>query len=84
MTRAEIESTIIDALKRASPRPIAPKPASDLIADLGLSSADILEAVADLEDRFGLTVPAADLGAFRTVAQAAAYLHDILAARGGV
>lgn len=84
MTRSEIESLIIDALKRASARPISPQPSSDLVADLGLSSIDILEAVAELEDRFELTVPAADLSAFRTVADAAVYLERTLAARGRV
>jgi acyl carrier protein len=83
MSRDEIEVIIIDALKRASPRPIAPQPASDLVADLGMSSIDVLEAVADLEDRFHLHVPAADLAQFRTVADASAYLHGVLTARGG-
>lgn len=83
MTRPEIEALIADALKRASLRPIDPTPASDLIADLGLDSIQILEAVAELEDRFDLTVPAGDLARFRTVADAAAYLVQALAARGG-
>jgi acyl carrier protein len=81
MTRDEIELTIIDALKRASVRPIAPTAASDLVADLGLDSVQILEAVAEIEDRFDLTVPASDLTRFKTVADAAAYLEGTLAAR---
>ena len=82
MTRPEIEVLIIEALKRASVRPIAPTPTSDLIADLGLDSVQILEAVAELEDRFDLTVATADLARFKTVADAATYLEDAVAARG--
>jgi acyl carrier protein len=82
VTRAEIESAIIDALKRASPKPIEPDRTSDLVADLGLSSIDILEAVAELEDRFGLSVPASDLSAFKTVSDASAYLDRALEHRG--
>jgi acyl carrier protein len=81
MTRDHIEQTIIAALKRASVRPISPTPSSDLIGDLGLDSIQILEAVAEIEDTFDIIVPAADLARFKTVADAAAYLDEAIAAR---
>jgi acyl carrier protein len=81
MTRTDLEDTLIAALKRASNRPIDPTPTSDLVADLGLDSLQVLEAVVELEDQFDLTVPTEDLAQFRTVADAAAYLERVLAAR---
>ena len=66
---AEIETGVIEVLKNVSRRPIDPTPASDLAADLGFDSLQILEVVAELEDRFDISIPLNDVPAARTVAQ---------------
>ena len=53
----DVEAGVIDALKNVSRRPIQPVSAHDLIADLGFDSLQVLELVADLEDRFDITIP---------------------------
>jgi acyl carrier protein len=66
----DIEAGVIDALKRVSRRPIEPRLEQDLVVDLGLDSLEVLELVAELEDRFGISVPVEEVPAVRTVAQA--------------
>jgi acyl carrier protein len=56
-------------LKNVSRRPIEPTLASDLVADLGFDSLQVLEVVAELEDRFDISIPLDDVPATRTVAQ---------------
>jgi acyl carrier protein len=68
-TSAPIEDGVIDVLKHVSRRPIDPSLASDLVADLGFDSLQILEVIAELEDRFDISIPLNDVPATRTVAQ---------------
>jgi acyl carrier protein len=65
---AAIEDGVIDVLKNISRRPIEPVPGNELVADLGFDSMQVLEVVSELEDRFGITIPADDVPAPRTVA----------------
>jgi acyl carrier protein len=52
-----------------SRRPIEPSLNSDLVADLGFDSLQVLEVIAELEDRFDISIPLNDVPATRTVAQ---------------
>jgi acyl carrier protein len=67
-----IVQTVIEVLKNVSRRPIDPTLSSDLLADLGFDSLQIMEAVAELEDHFGVSIPLDDLAGTRTVAQVVA------------
>jgi acyl carrier protein len=78
---AAIEESVIDVLKSVSRRPIAPTLASDLVADLGFDSLQILEVVAELEDRFDISIPLNDVPATRTVAQIVAQVAQVVGAR---
>lgn len=69
---APIEDGVLDVLKNVSRRPIEPLLNSDLVADLGFDSLQILEAIAELEDRFDISIPLNDVPATRTVAQVVA------------
>lgn len=69
---APIEDGVIEVLKNVSRRPIEPSLSSDLVADLGVDSLQILEAIAELEDRFDISIPLNDVPATRTVAQVVA------------
>ena len=64
---ARIEHGVIDVLKNVSRRPIDPTRESELVADLGFDSLQVLEAVSELEDRFSVTIPTDDLPSARTV-----------------
>jgi acyl carrier protein len=66
---AHIEEGVIEVLKNVSRRPIEPALDSDLVADLGFDSLQVLEVIAELEDRFDISIPLNDVPATRTVAQ---------------
>ena len=78
---APIEEGVIEVLKNVSRRPIEPTLASDLIADLGLDSLQVLEVIAELEDRFDISIPLNDVPATRTVAQVVDEVTRIVAER---
>ena len=69
---AQIEEGVIDVLKTVSRRPIAPTLSSDLVTDLGFDSLQVLEVIAELEERFDISIPLNDVPATRTVAQVVA------------
>lgn len=78
---AQIEEGVIDVLKNVSRRPITPSLSSDLIADLGFDSLQVLEVVAELEERFDVSIPLNDVPANRTVAQVVAQVAALLEGR---
>jgi acyl carrier protein len=69
---AWIEQGVIDVLKTVSRRSIEPTLESDLVTDLGLDSLQVLEVIAELEDRFDISIPLNDMPATRTVGQVVA------------
>ena len=77
-TSTRIEDGVIDVLKNVSRRPIEPTLSSDLLADLGFDSLQVMEAVAELEDRFGVSMPLEDLAGTRTVAQIVARVSALV------
>jgi acyl carrier protein len=79
----DVEAGVIEALKNVSRRPIQPAPVHDLIADLGFDSLQVLELVADLEDRFDVTIPVTATPAIRTVAEVIAEVSALVKARTG-
>jgi acyl carrier protein len=76
-----IEEGVFDVLKNVSRRPIAPMLTSDLVADLGFDSLQVLEVVAELEDRFDISIPLNDVPATRTVGQVVAQVAALIAQR---
>jgi acyl carrier protein len=76
-----IEEGVIDVLKNVSRRPIDPTLASDLVADLGFDSLQVLEVIAELEDRFDISIPLNDVPTTRTVGQVVAQVASLVAAR---
>jgi acyl carrier protein len=78
---AAIEQGVIEVLKNVSRRPIEPTLASDLIVDLGFDSLQVLEVIAELEDRFDISIPLNDVPATRTVAQVVDEVTRIVADR---
>jgi acyl carrier protein len=76
-----IEEGVIDVLKNVSRRPIEPTLTSDLVADLGFDSLQVLEVIAELEDRFDISIPLNDVPTTRTVGQVVAQVASLVAAR---
>ena len=76
-----IEAGVIDVLKNVSRRPIEPSLASDLLADLGFDSLQVLELVAELEDKFDIAIPMSDVSATRTVGQVVAHVAALVEER---
>jgi acyl carrier protein len=76
-----IEAGVIDVLKHVSRRPIDPTLSSDLVADLGFDSLQVLEVIAELEDAFDISIPLNDVPATRTVEQVMAQVAALLAQR---
>lgn len=68
-------------LKNVSRRPIEPVLESDLVADLGFDSLQVLEVIAELEDRFDISIPLNDVPASRNVAQVVAQVAQLLGER---
>ena len=80
-TSADIEQGVIEVLQNVSRRPIQPAPASDLVADLGFDSLQVLEVIAELEDRFDVSIPLNDVPVTRTVAQIVAQVVRLVEER---
>jgi acyl carrier protein len=80
----DIENGVIQVLKTVSRRPIEPTPASDLVTDLGFDSLQVLEVIAELEDRFDVSIPLNDVPAARTVAQVVAQVTALVEGRATV
>jgi len=78
---ASVADGVIDVLKNVSRRPIEPTLQSDLVADLGFDSLQVLEVIAELEDRFDISIPLNDVPATRTVAQIVEQVGRLVAER---
>ena len=59
-----------------------PTLSSELVADLGFDSLQLLDLIAELEGRFDISIPLDEVPATRTVAQVAAQVTRLVAARG--
>jgi acyl carrier protein len=78
---SRIESGVIEVLKNVSRRPIEPSLSSDLVADLGFDSLQVLEVVAELEDTFDISIPLDEVPAIRTVSQVVARVAALIEQR---
>ena len=78
---AQIEAGVIEALKAVSRRTIEPTLESDLLVDLEFDSLRVLEVIAELEDRFEVSIPLNDLPSTRTVAQIVAMVAALVDGR---
>lgn len=72
------ERDTIELVKRLSRRPVDITTNSELMADLGFDSLQVLELVGELEDHFRIAVPLNTLTHIRTVGQIAAEVRRIV------
>ena len=80
-TSPSVAAGVIEVLKNVSRRPIDPTPGSDLVADLGFDSLQVLETVSELEDRFDIAIPMDEVPTIRTVAQVVERVAQLVEAR---
>jgi acyl carrier protein len=80
----DVEGGVIEVLQNVSRRPIDPTPTSDLIADLGFDSLQVMELVTELEDRFDIVIPAGTAPTVRTVAEVVAQVSALVDMRPSV
>ncbi len=66
---ATVESAVFEILHDVSRRPIEPTLTSDLVADLGFDSLQMLEIIAELEGRFDISIAPDEVAGTRTVAE---------------
>jgi acyl carrier protein len=76
-----VERDTIDILKRLSRHPVEPAADSELLADLGFDSLQVLELVGELEEHFDIAVPLNALTHIRTVGQIADEVRRLVAAQ---
>jgi len=76
---ARLEAEVIEIVKRVSRRPIEPTTESDLALDLGFDSLLVFELIAELEDRFDVSIPLNDIERIRTIAQVGEHLRALIA-----
>ena len=81
IANARLEAEVIEIVKRVSRRPIEPTTESDLALDLGFDSLLVFELIAELEDRFDVSIPLNDVERIRTIAQVGEHLRALIAAQ---
>jgi acyl carrier protein len=64
----QYEHDVLELIKVLSRRPVEAGLNSELLADLGFDSLQVLELVGELEDRFNIVIPLNELTHVRTVA----------------
>jgi acyl carrier protein len=83
IANAPLETEVIAIVKRVSRRPIEPTADSDLSLDLGFDSLLVFELIAELEDRFDVSIPLNDIEKIRTIAQVSDHLRDLIDQQSG-
>jgi acyl carrier protein len=83
IANAPFEDEVMAIVKRVSRRPIEPTIDSDLALDLGFDSLLVFELIAELEDRFDVSIPLNDIEKIRTIAQVSEHLRELIDQQGG-
>ena len=66
---------LLQAQRKGPPKPLSA--ATDLIADIGLSSLQVMELIEKLEDHFDLSIPLNILPNITTIGDLATQLHSL-------
>jgi acyl carrier protein len=83
IANAPFEDEVMAIVKRVSRRPIEPTIDSDLALDLGFDSLLVFELIAELEDRFDVSIPLNDIEKIRTIAQVSEHLRELIDQQAG-
>ena len=80
-THETILGELLPLFKQHSQTDAAVSGSSRIIADLGLDSLGVMEAIADIEDKFRLQIPDEKLGDIETIADVASAIEAGLKAK---
>ena len=69
MTTQDVKKKIIDVIEESTETELELTPDTELFADMGLSSVEVVVMLGDLEDAFGIDIPAADIRNVRTIGE---------------
>ena len=69
MNIQDVKKKIIEVIKESTETEITLTSETELFADMGLSSVEVVVMLGDLEDAFGIDIPAADIRDVRTVGE---------------
>ena len=65
----DVKKKIIEVIKESTETEMTLTPDTELLADMGLSSVEVVVMLGDLEDVFGIDIPAADIRNVRTIGE---------------
>ena len=65
----DVKKKIIEVIKESTETEMTLTPDTELFADMGLSSVEVVVMLGDLEDAFGIDIPAADIRNVRTIGE---------------
>ena len=69
MNIQDVKKKIIEVIKESTETEVTLTPETELFADMGLSSVEVVVMLGDLEDAFGIDIPAADIRNVRTIGE---------------
>ena len=78
MTIAQVKEEILTVIRDSTETELALKPETHLIREMGLSSVETMLLLSDLEDRFGIQIPASSLRSIQTVNDLTQTVIDLL------
>ena len=65
----DVKKKIIEVIKESTETEITLTSETELFADMGRSSVEVVVMLGDLEDAFGIDIPAADIRNVRTIGE---------------
>ncbi|MFO0661398.1 MAG: phosphopantetheine-binding protein [Polyangiaceae bacterium] len=84
ISRAQLEADVLAILRDHVPEEVTIDPTSTMVGHLGLDSIALMEAIAEMEDRFGVHISEDCLRDVKTVDDVLKMLEQKLGARGGI
>ena len=78
MSKAEINSTLVELLTEQLNDDRVVTPGTDLLSDLALESVQIMEFIVEVEDHYDIAISLEALGDIRTIEELAALVTQVL------
>ncbi len=82
-SREHIDHAIAEALEAFRPGASNAAPDAELVSDLGLDSAEIMNLMMEIEDRLDVSIPVELLAEVRTLGELSARLERLVASSSG-
>ena len=76
MNIQDVKKKIIEVIKESTETEITLTSETELFADMGLSSVEVVVMLGDLEDAFGIEIPSEDLEQLGTIADVMKYIES--------